>query len=211
MNGAAHTTEIPQGPRARPASERHIVNIATAMFIEHGYDDTHMADIARSCNVTLKALTEMYTDKEVLFRIVVDRESQQVRSPYENEVPHFDTAMEAVQFIAAHQKTIWETTLMPDLCRVVALAAKNHNTIDDIFRTPDGREQAQALGEHVFGVWTERGLFRPCDLAIAVRQFYGMLNQAFLFEPRARGCPIENQAKYLQHCCDIFVREYGVK
>ncbi|MEL6869005.1 MAG: TetR/AcrR family transcriptional regulator [Pseudomonadota bacterium] len=199
-----------QGKSASAAQvESRILEAATTQFLKTGYARTSTAAIARTAGVDRRTVLELFGDKEALFRLIIDREAERTRAPVADGVPMFATAMEAVQFLADHRRDIMKTTIIADLGRIVAHEARENPEIADVFRTYDGREQSQALCEHVFTEWIAHGLFRPFDVPIATRQFHGMLNQAFLFEPRIIGRDIDNLDDYLQSCCEWFCKEYA--
>ncbi|MEL6216433.1 MAG: hypothetical protein AAFQ99_12250, partial [Pseudomonadota bacterium] len=55
-----------------------------------------------------------------------------------------------------------------------------------------------------------RGLIKhDIDVSIAVRQFYGLINQAFNHEPMLTGKQIDNLDEYIEDCCQWFVSRYG--
>lgn len=194
---------------AAALSEAILLDCSVAVFLEHGYGKTTLELIAEKTDNEVAALVERYGNKETLFRLVIDRETTASRQPLPTVVPTFDTALEAVRFAVERRKYALQHTAMADICRIVALESQHHPEIADIFRTSDGREQMQAVGEHTFTTWIEQGLFRPCNVSFAVRQLYGLVNQAFLFEPRTIGHEIDDLDDYLDDCCHWFVERYA--
>ncbi|MEO0575809.1 MAG: TetR/AcrR family transcriptional regulator [Pseudomonadota bacterium] len=190
-------------------SEAILLDCCISVFLENGYGNTTLADIAAKTNVDVATLEERYGTKEALFRLAVDREATVARQPLPGSVPTFNTALEAIQFAMERRKYVMQNTVLADICRVIALESEQYPEIADIFRTNDGREQMQAVGELTLSAWIEQGLFRPCNVSFAVRQLYGLINQAFLFEPRTIGHEIDDLDAYLQDCCEWFVERYG--
>ena len=100
--------------------------------------------------------------------------------------------------------------MLPALTRVAIEARAHDATLAGLFETSDGREQGNAYGEHVLQTLIDRGLFRRCDTATAVRQLHGMLNQALYIEPRALGRPVTGLDDYLEACAQAFCVLYAV-
>jgi AcrR family transcriptional regulator len=63
----------PTGLRERKKREtrQHISNTATALFLEHGFDQVRVADVAAACDVSEKTVYNYFANKESL---VFDRE-----------------------------------------------------------------------------------------------------------------------------------------
>lgn len=207
---------IPPGLQAHQAARRQqsvdaLLEAAADLFIANGYAKTSMAQLAKTAGVSPATMYKAFSSKEALFRAMVARELRRAQEPFIDGVPSFATGRQAAEFIVKRLSAALTNPRIQGLTWLAMAEGRHFPELSDIYRTQKGEDQTQALGELVFSALIQQGLFRPCHVPTAVRQFLGMTNQALLHEPMVRGEPIPDQEAYLEACVDLFCREYEVE
>lgn len=206
---------IPDGLRRHQAARRQqsreaLLDAAADLFLEQGYARTTMANLAAAAGVSPATLYKAFASKEELFRAMVVRELEEARKPFLDGIPTFSNAREACEFVVARLKFVFTETRITGLTRLAFAEGAAHPELHDLFRGPDGGDQTQALAELILTAFIAQGLFRPCNVSTASRQFLGMISQGLIHEPHVRGEPIPNLDVYLSDCIDLFCSHYAI-
>jgi TetR/AcrR family transcriptional repressor of mexJK operon len=161
-------------PAGRSARKRQaIIEAATALFLEHGYQGTSMDDIAALAAVSKQTVYKNFADKQQLFGDIV-----------------LGAAARADAFIAALPRVLAETDDLAAGLRALArqylatvmqprLLQMRRLIVAESGRFPDlARTYYQRVPEHVmtglavqFGDLADRGLLRIDDPAVAARHY----------------------------------------
>ncbi len=189
--------------------EQAILDTALGLFLERGYEDVSLARIASAARLTPAEVHRRFGSKADLIGLVLDREIERMRQPFLGGVPHFDTTLEAARYLTSWHSGVMHNTPLMKLMRTIVVAAPRQPELRGMLVASDGVETCQAFMEHVVGELVERGLIRNCDVRTAVRQYFGMMNQALLLEPSATGKPIAELEAYLESCARAFCALYG--
>lgn len=205
---------LPKGLKDHQAAQRRrsieaLLEAAADLFVAQGYAKTSMIQLAKAAGVSPATLYKAFSSKEAVFRAMVERELRRVRGPFADGVPTFSTGEDAARFIAQRLKDALTDPRIQGLTWLAMAESRHFPELNDIYRTPSGEDQTQALGELVFSALIAQGLFRPCHVPTAVRQFLGMVNQALINEALSRGRPVADVDAYLDSCVEVFCREYG--
>ena len=198
------------GNHALPDGDAAVLGRVASAFIELGYGNATMAQLAQAAGTSEQALITCYTDKESLLRMAVDSLLERARRPFMEALPDFDSVRTAAEYtVKLHKRALLDGRL-PRLANLVMAEAGRHPEIADVFATAGGHAQSHAMGEHTMRMLMQRGLARPCNPAFATRQFYGMLNQVMWLEPGiAEGNLMEELDEYLADCVDWFCSRYS--
>lgn len=204
---------LSEGLKAHQAAQRRrsieaLLEAAADLFIAQGYSKTTMSQLAKAAGVSPATLYKAFASKEAVFRAMVARELRRARGPFAEGAPTFETGKQAARFIAFRLKTALTDPRIQGLTWLAMAEGRHFPELNDIYRTPEGEDQTQALGEIVFAALISQGLFRPCHVPTAVRQFLGMINQVLINEALARGGATPDVDAYLEACVDLFCREY---
>lgn len=78
-----------------------VMQVATALFVQHGYAATSLVDIAKAAGVATRTLYQHFGDKEAIFmEVITARDSGAVFKPVLNDVDSlFDGVMEIARYI----------------------------------------------------------------------------------------------------------------
>lgn len=187
-----------------------VLRAAAQIFLERGFRATGLQDIADAAGVTYAAVADKYGNRETIFRLIVDAEVHAMRMPYLEAIPAFESTLEAARFAAERQHMLMTRTILPRLAYLVMAETEHVPEIADTLITNDGTEMSQALGEFAMQALIIKGLIKPdTNVPFAVRQFFGMLNQAFNHEHIITGKPIADLHEYMEDCVQWFVSRYG--
>ncbi len=197
------------GGSASDAREQAILDTALKLFLERGYEDVSLARVASAARLTPAEVHRRFGSKADLVSLLLDREIERMRQPFLDAVPRFDTTLDAARYLASWHRGVMQNTPFLKLARLVAIAAPRQPELRGMLVSSDGVETCQAFMEHVVSELIERGLVRECDVRMAVRHYFGMMNQALLVEPFATGKPIADLEDYLDSCARAFCTLYG--
>jgi TetR/AcrR family transcriptional regulator len=162
------------------STKEKLLETATGLFAERGYDGVSIRDIAKASGCNLGAVTYHFGSKEALFGTVVEtrlaplkenvrriaegdddpeQKLRQLLSAFAEHVLHAEPALRAMilEFIAGGR-------------RLPAAAVHGIQWRNKVFATivDDGVRQ---------------GLFQECDTELAAWSFFGMLSAYIIFEP----------------------------
>jgi TetR/AcrR family transcriptional regulator, mexJK operon transcriptional repressor len=169
----AHVAPAARGPGGRPsrteaeALGERILDIATHLFLNHGYGSTSIEAVARRARVSKRTFYHRFENKPALFTAVVHRIIKRLRPPA--DVPLFQgadlagilrglaalilRAALAPQAIALHRLIVAESARFPQLATAVAEEGSTAEAIALIAGLLEREIHAGniALGNPVFG------------------------------------------------------------
>ncbi|MEM9172586.1 MAG: TetR/AcrR family transcriptional regulator [Pseudomonadota bacterium] len=191
------------------AEYRAFVDAAIKVFVREGFGGTTFEHLSRATGIEKMDLSKRFGSIESIFRLVYDDQTAKATEPYRQSMPEFDSAIEATRYFAARQREAINGTQLPNLFRIVVTEKQRHPEIADILTTPNWQEGGQAIAEYILQTMIDRGLFNPCNVRFAAREFFGSINQALVHEPAATGQPIADLDEYIEHICQSFASRYS--
>ena len=138
------------GRPSREAAVRlgeHILDIATELFLAHGYGATSIEDIARAARISKRTFYHRYPDKRALFAAVIDRVVARLRPPdaaalLAGEGPLDQSLLRlarailraalAPQALALYRMIVAEAGRFPDLAAAVAEQGASRHAVAQI-------------------------------------------------------------------------------
>lgn len=117
-------------PTRAAAAERdeRLIDIATAMFMEHGFEATSMDRLAEAAAIGKATLYTRYSDKGALFADVLQRRILEVYEPLEEEFAAHDDGADLPDLLRRVSARLIEKSLKPNafkLGRILAAQAQN--------------------------------------------------------------------------------------
>jgi TetR/AcrR family transcriptional regulator, mexJK operon transcriptional repressor len=212
--GTLETREQPPGGRSA-RKRQAIVEAATALFLEHGYQGTSMDDIAALAAVSKQTVYKNFADKQQLFSDIV-----------------LDVAARADAFIAALPRVLADTDDLEAGLRALArqylaivmqprLLQMRRLIIAESGRFPDlARAYYERVPEHVmtglaaqFGDLADRGLLRVDDPAAAAGHYAFLvlglpLDRAMFLGPE-HGMSAAELDRQADEAARVFLAAYG--
>jgi AcrR family transcriptional regulator len=96
------TTEPQPGKRAAQgrATRDSLVEVATRLFAERGYEDTSIEDVLAATGVSRGALYHHFSGKEALFEAVLDQVQTRVMTSLEGLLTETPSAVEALRAVS---------------------------------------------------------------------------------------------------------------
>lgn len=104
----------------RVARDERILDVATALFLEHGFAGVALDRIAAEAGVTKRTLYTVFGDKPALLRAVVRRQHTYAGGPtrdLEATAASIGSALLSDRAVALHRLVIAESTRSPELAR----------------------------------------------------------------------------------------------
>ncbi len=198
--------------RGRPRSEekrRRILEAATRLFTEQGYEGTSVDDIAAAAGVSKQTVYSHYESKENLFGVAVsekckasgmDRSVIDMEQPPEVLVP--DVARKFVDLLKS-----------PEALRIYAICTSStgsHPRISELFYRYGPKKTVDVFADYLRRQ-NDTGQLAVPDPDIAAWQFLCMLKgeahmrAQFGLEPLSE----DREQAYIDHCVAVFLRAYA--
>jgi len=162
------------------STKEKLVQIATTLFAERGYDGVSIRDIAKASGCNLGAVTYHFGSKEALFGTVVETRLAPLKESV-RRIAEADDGPE--QKLKGLLSAFAEHVLHAE----PALRAMMLEFIAGGHRLPPGAVQGIQWRNKVFAAIVDdgvrQGLFQECDTELAAWSFFGMLSAYIIFEP----------------------------
>jgi len=198
-------------PRGRPRSEekrRRILEAATRLFTEQGYEGTSVDDIAAAAGVSKQTVYTHYESKENLFGVAVAEKCKS--SGLDADL--IDPDEPPASFIPRIARRFVDLVKSPEALRVYAIctgSADTHPRIAELFYTHGPRKTVDVLAAYL-RVQADAGRLVVEDADAAAWQFFCMLKGEAHMRAQFGLAPLpaaEEQA-YIDRCVDMFLKAY---
>ena len=120
----------PGRPTSKDLEQRktRIIEIATKLFLEKGFAETSLVDVAKQSGVATRTIYQHYGNKEDIFRAVLDTTSSTTREP---ALPTIDTSGSLFDVLSSTATYICAYTLSPDSLPVLRLMVAESQRFPD--------------------------------------------------------------------------------
>lgn len=163
-------------------TKRLICERALEVFAEKGYAATTMRDVAAAVGMRDASLYSHYPSKQAIFDAAVehqlDRLTQALRSrralahPADDASAYLADGPALTEVVLASYEPFFADADIVRLRRVLEGARHTDPRCDELYRTVFV-ERPLELQRAIFSRLVEAGLFSPCDVDLAARQFHG--------------------------------------
>jgi TetR/AcrR family transcriptional repressor of mexJK operon len=161
-------------PDGRSARKRQaIIEAATALFLEHGYQGTSMDDIAALAAVSKQTVYKNFADKQQLFSDTVlgaAARADEFIAGLPRVLAHTDDLAAGLRALA---RQYLDTVMQPRLLQMRRLIVAEAGRFPDLARTYYRRVPEHVIGglAEQFGDLASRGLLRIDDPAVAAGHY----------------------------------------
>lgn len=204
----------PAGP-ARD-TKRIICEQALDIFAEKGYVAATMKDIARACDMKDASLYNHFPSKQALFDAVIERQltrledllhgSRAVASPEDDAGAYLTVDRdELVATVLASYEPFFADSQLVRLRHVLETARHADAACDRLFRLIFV-ERTLELQRTIFARLIETGIFAPCGVGLAARQFHGPV-----FLTLSEGMAWEDARAFIEAHLDAFQADHRRK
>jgi TetR/AcrR family transcriptional repressor of mexJK operon len=155
----------------------HILEVATRLFIEHGFAGATLEAIARAAGVGTRTLYNHYGDKEGLFRAIVKARTERTDASGEPSVLGAIEAATPKGILLRAAKTLLDICLSEDTIALERLMAAESMRFPEMTRSVVGANMA-TLHRSVTGLFEEmrrRGLLAGTDCAATAKYFIDLI------------------------------------
>jgi len=195
-------------------TKERLIETASKLFAERGFDGASVRDIVRSCGVNLGAVTYHFGSKEGLFAAVVARKIEPFQRIGEEILRSKGSPEERLRLLLvryASRVLREDPTLKVFFSEVLAGAS----------RLPRVAVESVAFRNRIFADIVKdgvrQGVFRECDVECAAWSFFGMMSAYILYAPliskgRRQGAfPKAYTKRVIDAALDIFLRGIMVR
>lgn len=170
----------PAGPTRD--TKRLICERALEVFAEKGYAATTMRDVAAAVGMRDASLYSHFLSKQAIFDAAVEHQLErltlELRSrralahPTDDPSAYLTEGPELAEVVLASYEPLFADDGIVRLRHVLEGARRAYPRCDELYRTVFV-ERPLELQRAIFSRLVEAGLFSPCDVDLAARQFHG--------------------------------------
>jgi TetR/AcrR family transcriptional repressor of mexJK operon len=203
------TAGRPTGQTRSPHKRQAIVDAATRLFLQQGYQGTSMDEIAAEAAVSKQTVYKQFTDKEQLFNDIVLGITDRAEPIVETIHRLFGEIVDLDEGLAHLARTYAVAVIRPSVLRLRRLVISEADRFPDLAQAYFERAPGRALEAIATGLQglVDRGWLRIDDPATAATHFaylvLGPLIDKALFYPRTRVSDAE-----ILHTCTTGVRAF---
>jgi TetR/AcrR family transcriptional regulator, mexJK operon transcriptional repressor len=157
--------------------DREILQAAAAAFVSKGYDGTSMEEIATRAGVSKQTIYKHFTDKEMLFSVVVLATATQVNDVIESVTTLLSETKYMEGGLLQLARRMMAVLMDDQLLKLRRLIIANADRMPQLGRSwyEQGFERMLASAASCFENLTSRGLMRTPDPYLAASHLFGML------------------------------------
>jgi len=168
--------------KSKFSTRQKILDTATRMFAEHGFDGVSVRDIIKAAKVNLGAITYHFGGKEQLLAEVLAGKTGPMIESGEKIVAGAGTPQARLRRLLEE----YAMGLMHENPGVRVLVAESmlggRRLPNSVAQAIEWRNQAFA---RIVNDGIKAGVFRPCDVESAAWHFFGMLSSYILYRPKS--------------------------
>jgi TetR/AcrR family transcriptional regulator, regulator of autoinduction and epiphytic fitness len=206
-----------QNREVQPAirKERHggsreaIVGAAQRLFLEHGFGDVSMDDLAEAAGVARRTLYNQFGSKEEIFREMLLRVSGELENAFP---PGIETQGDVEQVLRLIARAILDLHARPGylgFLRMVAADSRQFPWIAEAFAAVMD-PQTERLARY-FGHLTDLGILDCRKPLLAAHQFTGIINEFFLWPwMLGRESALAPEKDVIEEAVRMFLQRYRV-
>ncbi|HEV2701663.1 MAG TPA: TetR/AcrR family transcriptional regulator [Steroidobacteraceae bacterium] len=184
-------------PETRALRKRRaIMEAATRLFLDSGYDSTTMDDIATLAEVSKPTVYGHFADKERLFAEIVAATTRDIDAVVRSVTEHLPASRTPAKPLAELGRRFVKALMQPELIRLRRLVIANAERFPEVARTwyEQGFDRVLAALARCFEQFAASKMLRVGDPLAAAHHFVGLLlwipvNQAMF---RTRKKPISD-------------------
>ena len=200
--------------RGRPKSDakkQAMLDAATTLFLEKGFDGTSMDEVARIAHVSKQTVYTHFSSKEGLFSAAI---KARLKDVYPNQSVTRAKAPTVEAALLALANDIVRLVLSPDaiaLVRLMAAVAGKSNSLVELFWASGPSEIEEQLTDLIRG-WRDEGSLQTDDSELAAADFLALLRGDLQFRwaiGLIDGVTEDQIRAHTNHCVALFMRMYG--
>lgn len=189
-----------------------ILNAATDLFIERGYNGVSVDAIVRKVGGSKSNIYNYFGGKEGLFCAIVEDLSLQILSPLQEANIDDLPPREALTAIGKRAMSVVLSDRAVALLRIVIAQNQQFPELGHLFFNTGPRRNCDCLAEYI-EIQQQKGMLKPCDSQRAAKQFVGMflgVNQMQRILGITAAPSEEEIASIVDDAVTTFLEGYGV-
>jgi TetR/AcrR family transcriptional repressor of mexJK operon len=208
------TTRAPEQSRTELRTELlldRLLDAATVVFMEKGFDATSMGEIAKLAHASTETFYRHFPTKEGLFERVLLRRTESLNGKWTSVLLSQD-APEKV--LAAFGELGLSLLLAPEMLSLHRILVMEKGRFPDVVDSFDaeGPARVQAALASYLAVQIKKGKLRKMNPDVGARQFWDLVALEFLFRMNLHSIPAPTKAEIRQRvreAIDCFLHGYG--
>jgi TetR/AcrR family transcriptional repressor of mexJK operon len=206
---------MPDEPDTRSARKRRaIMESATRLFLDKGYDSTTMDDIANLAEVSKPTVYGHFADKETLFAEIVAATTRDIDAVVRSVTDHLAPSRTPDKPLAEIGRRFLKALMQPELIRLRRLVIANAERFPQVAETwyEQGFERVLAALAQSFKQFAAANMLRIDEPLAAAHHFVGLLlwipmNQA-MFRSRIKRIAEPEIEKIVHNAVGAFLNGY---
>ena len=198
---ASLVRSLTEGNTRPKAKEQEVLDVATAYFLEHGYEGASINAMARSSGISKESIYRYFSSKKQLFEAVIGRELVE----YRRALDHLDAILKSLELRAALIMVVETTLALITTDRTLAL---RRLIFDEAARSPDvgqhyykiGPGKAYAVLQKVFETHDHQSDF---DMKALSEHFVALMSWRITLERQCSVLPEPTKEEISKHAAAI--------
>lgn len=207
---------MPDDTETRSTRKRRaIMEAATRLFLDKGYDSTTMDDIAKLAEVSKPTVYNHFADKEKLFANIVAATTRDIDAVVRSVTDHLAAARTPEKPLSELALRFLKALMQPELIRLRRLVIANAERFPEVARTwyEQGFDRVLAALAESFKKFAAAKMLQIDDPLAAAHHFVGLLlwipiNQ-LMFRARKRPITEREIENIVQSAIGAFLNGYG--
>ncbi len=166
--------ELPRAEGRTGQLKQRLLDAATLLFMENGYEATSMTEIAARAHASKETFYRHFPTKEVLFRAVVVRRAEMMSEALETALPTQEAPQTALTLFG--ELVLQRMTTKDSIAfhRVLGMAHKHLPDVLELYRNSGPHRVRDAVAQYLQQQVRE-GNLRSLNPQVAARQFFDLV------------------------------------
>jgi len=188
-----------------------LLDAATRVFMEKGFDATTMGEIAKQAHASTETFYRHFPNKEELFERVLLRRTEFLKGELNSVLLSEDVPEKALTVFGELGLSLLLAPQALSLHRILVMEKGRFPHIVASFHSQGPQRVQAALASYLAGQ-VKRGRLRKMNTHVAARQFFDLVIPQFHFAMELRSTPAPTKAEMRQRvkeAIDCFLHGYG--
>jgi AcrR family transcriptional regulator len=191
--------------------ENELLDIATEVFLEHGFNAASTNDIANRAHCSKATLYTRYPTKKQLFTAVIERQMQELFGQFEAAISCGGTIRQTLIRYGMASLELCLSEKHRELVKIISLESSKFPELGQQFNEL-GPARRQKFLRAYFKDQIQSGLLRDSDPALMAEQWWSLIFSEYL-TPTFLGAPIDCSPglirRRVEMAVDVFLRAYA--
>jgi TetR/AcrR family transcriptional repressor of mexJK operon len=210
-NNAMLLEELPKGETRTEQLTQRLLEAATQLFMEKGYDATSMGEISARAHASKETFYRHFPTKDELFRAVVIRQAEMIARDLGSMLLVHDPPEKALTTFGEFMLTRMMTKDTIAFHRLLGMAKERFPELLQLYRTTGPRRVRDAMAKYLADQMAQ-GKLRKMDPDVAARQFFDLAAAEMIMNASISGVVNPSKAvieQRVKEAVDCFLHGYA--